>query len=272
MSTSAGWQPWRLGVFYAAYYSFAGVLGTYFPLYLEARGLAAAEIGVVMALGQAMRVVGPTAWGWLADHTSHRLAILRSTALAAFLAFLPILLPGGIGLVFSVMLAFQLCVTAQVPVSEAIAAMNLRGDPQAAERYGRLRAGGSLGFIVAVLITGALLDDAGVAPTPYVILGLLAVTLASTLLVRDASAGEAPHERVSVRSRLAEPRVRWFFLSVLLMIFAHSAMYTYFSIYLAGLGYSKTQIGVFWVLGVIIEVALFLLQGRLFRRFELLHL
>ena len=259
-------------MFYAAYYSAAGVLGTYFPLYLEARGLAAAEIGVVMALGQGMRVVGPTAWGWLADHTSHRVAILRSTAGAAFLAFFPILLPGGIGLVFSVMLAFQLFVTALVPVSEAIAAMNLRGDPHAAERYGRLRAGGSLGFIVVVLATGALLDRAGVAPTPYAILGLLAVTLASTLVVRDASPGEAPHERVSVRARLAEPRVRWFFLSVLMMIFAHSAMYTYFSIYLAGLGYSKTQIGVFWVLGVIIEVALFLTQGKLFRRFELLHL
>jgi PPP family 3-phenylpropionic acid transporter len=272
MSASAVWQPWRLGVFYAAYYSAAGVLGTYFPLYLEARGLAASEIGVVMALGQAMRVVGPTAWGWLADHTSHRVAILRSTALAAFLAFLPILLPGGIGLVFSVMLVFQLFVTGQVPVSEAIAAMNLRGDPQAAERYGRLRAAGSIGFIVVVLSTGSLLDRAGVAPTPYLILGLLAVTLASTLVVRDAFPGEAPHERISVRARLAELRVRWFFLSVLLMIFAHSAMYTYFSLYLAGLGYSKTQIGVFWVIGVIIEVALFLSQGKLFRRFELLHL
>src|SRR5262244_2527262 len=113
MSGSAAWQPWRLGVFYAAYYAAGGVLGTYFPLYLEERGLAAAEIGVVMALGQAMRVVGPTAWAWLADHTSHRVAILRSTAMAAFLAFVPILLPGGMGLVFSVMLAFQLFVTAQ---------------------------------------------------------------------------------------------------------------------------------------------------------------
>jgi len=272
MSAPAAWQPWRLGVFYAAFYSAAGILSTYFPLYLEARGLAAAEIGVVMALGQAMRVVGPTAWGWLADHTSHRVAILRATALAALLAFAPILLPGGIGLVFSVMLAFQLFVTAQGPVSEAIAAVNLRGDPHAAARYGRLRASGSFGFIVAVLATGALLDRAGVAPTPYVILGTLAMTLWSTFVVRDGSAGEPSHERVSVRARLAEPRVRWFFVSVLLMIFAHSALYTYFSIYLAALGYSKTQIGVFWVLGVLVEVALFMSQGGLFRRFELLLL
>jgi PPP family 3-phenylpropionic acid transporter len=71
---------------------------------------------------------------------------------------------------------------------------------------------------------------------------------------------------------LREPRVRWFFLSVLLMIFAHSALYTYLSIYLAQLGYSKTEIGVLWVLGVVIEIALFYSQGRLFKRFDLLRL
>src|SRR5882672_3343579 len=254
MQAPAAWQPWRLGAFFAAYYAAGGVLAPYFPLYLETRGLTAAEIGVVMALAQGLRVVGPTAWGWLADHTSHRVAILRLTALAACLGFLPILLPG------------------QVPLAEAIAAMHLRGDPHAAARYGRLRASGSIGFIAVVLSTGALLDQTGLAPMPYLALGLLAVTFASACLVRDAPTSEAAHERVSVRARLREPRVRWFLVSVLLMVFAHSALYTYLSIYLARLGYSKTEIGVLWVLGVVIEIGLFYSQGRLFKRFELLRL
>ena len=135
-----------------------------------------------------------------------------------------------------------------------------------------MRACGSIGFIVLVLSTGALLDQTGLAPMPYLALGLLAVTFASACLVRDAPVGEAAHEYVSVRARLREPRVRWFLLSVLLMIFAHSALYTYLSIYLARLGYSKTEIGVLWVLGVVIEIGLFYSQGRLFRRFELLRL
>lgn len=272
MPAPAAWQPWRLGAFFACYYAAAGVLAPYFPLYLEARGLSAGEIGILMALAQGLRVVGPTAWGWLADHTSHRVAILRVTALAASASFLPMILPGGFGFVFGVMLVFHLFLTGQVPVAEAIAAMHLRGDAQAAARYGRLRAFGSIGFIVLVLFTGALLDRTGLAPTPYLVLGLLAVTFASTCLVRDAPAGEAGHERISVRARMREPRVRWFFLSVLLMIFAHSALYTYLSIYLAQLGYSKTGIGVLWVLGVVIEIALFYTQGRLFMRFDLLRL
>jgi len=76
-------------------------------------------------------------------------------------------------------------------------------------------------------------------------------------------------EGVSVRQRLREPRVRWFLLSAGLMIFAHGALYAYLSIYLAQLGYSKTAIGVFWVLSVLLEIAFFATQGRWFRRFGL---
>src|SRR5262249_53277083 len=161
-----------------------GVLAPYFPLYLETRGLTAAEIGVVLALTQqGLRIVGPTAWGWLADHTSHRVAILRLTALATCLAFLPIFLPGGLPLGFGVMFVYHLFLAAQVPLAEAIAAMHLRGDANAPARYGRMRASGSIGFIVLVLSTGALLDRTGMAPTPYLVVGLLVVTFACTCFV-----------------------------------------------------------------------------------------
>ena len=272
MSVGAAWQSWRLGMFYAAYFGAGAALSPYFPLYLDERGLSAADIGSVVALGQGMRVVGPAGWAWLADRTTHRLAILRLTALAACASFLPIFVPGGFGLVFCVMLVFNLFYTGQMPLAEAIAAMRLRGDPDAAGRYGRLRASGSVAFIVFVLCTGALLDRIGLAPLPYLAASLLAVTFASTWLVCDTPVGETAHERISVRARLREPRVRWFFVSVFLMIFAHSALYTYLAIYLAQLGYSKTEIGVFWVLGVLLEVVLFYSQGRLFKRFDALRL
>jgi PPP family 3-phenylpropionic acid transporter len=263
----AAGPAWRLGPFLFCYYATAGVLAPYFPLYLEARGLSAAQIGVAMAVAQAMRVVGPTFWGWLADRTSQRERILRATAAAALVAFLPILLPGGFGLVLAVMLLFHFVLTGQVPTAEAMATAHLHGHPHAAAQYGRLRAWGSIGFIALVLGAGAVLDRTGVEVTPYLVLGLLALTLAAAMAARDAPVASSAQEPVSVRARLREPRVRWFFLSVLLMIFAHGAMYTYLSLYLAQLGYSKTAIGAFWILGVVIEIGLFFFQGRLFRRF-----
>ena len=51
------------------------------------------------------------------------------------------------------------------------------------------------------------------------------------------------------------------------MVFAHGALYAYLSLYLAQLGYSKTAIGAFWVVSVVLEIAFFLTQGKWFARF-----
>lgn len=260
-------HDWRLGLFFATYFATAGVFAPYFPLYLQSRGLSAAEIGIVLAMMQGMRVVGPNLWGWLADRSGRRTAILRWTALAACLSFAPVFLPGGFILVFAALLAVNFFITAQIPVAEAITATQLRNDPHAASRYGRLRAWGSLGFIVLVLGCGALFDAAGIGWQPMLGMALLGLSVWAAFLVRDPPEGKTSPVRVSVRARLAEPRVRWFFASAALMVFAHAALYTYFSLYLAQLGYSKSLIGVFWVIGVVVEIGFFYTQGRFFRRF-----
>jgi PPP family 3-phenylpropionic acid transporter len=262
------WQPWRIGLFFAAYFAGTGALAPYFPLYLEHRGLSAAQIGIVMAVAQGMRIFGPTAWGWLADHTTERVRILRFTSVAAAICFLPVLFPGGFGYLLLTMFSVHFFMTGQVPIAEAMAATRLRGDPQAAARYGRLRAWGSISFVVVVLATGVLLDWAGVGLQPWLVLAFLAGTALVAQLVRDAPHSPHGSAAVSVRALFAEPRVRWFFVSVLLMIFAHGALYTYFSLHLAALGYSKSAIGVFWVLGVIVEIGFFFVQGRVFARVD----
>ncbi len=267
-ASSPGWQPWRIGLFFAAYFAGVGALAPYLPLYLDHRGLSAAEIGVVMAVAQGMRIFGPTVWGWLADRTTERVRILQFTAVAAAVCFVPVLFPGGFGYLLLTMFAVNFFLTAQIPIVEAMTATRLRGDPHAARSYGRLRAWGSTSFVIAVLGTGVLLDGVGVAVHPWIVLAFFAATAGSARLVHDAP--HAPHvdAPVSVRGLFAQPRVRWFFLSVLLMIFAHGALYTYFSLHLAALGYSKSAIGVFWVLGVVVEIGFFLVQGRVFARFD----
>lgn len=257
---------WRLGAFFATYFATVGIFAPYFPLYLQSRGLSALDIGIVLAMMQGMRVVGPNLWGWLADRGG-RVAILRWSAVAACVSFAPILLPGGFALVFAVMFAVSFFITAQIPVAEAITAGHLRRDGQLATRYGRLRVWGSIGFIVSVLAAGALFDAIGMRWQPVLGLLLLAASIGAAFRVREEAAVESAQARVSVRGRLAEPRVRWFFASAALMIFAHGALYTYFSLYLAQLGYSKTAIGAFWVVGVIFEIAFFFVQGRFFARF-----
>jgi PPP family 3-phenylpropionic acid transporter len=262
-------QPpdWRLGALFAAYFGLAGLLAPYMPLYFQARGLDAFQIGLLVALGQVMRVIGPNLWGYLADHATRRTPILRSTAVALMMSFGLLYVPGGFAFVFGVMLLLNLFQTAQMPIAEALASARLRGHDDAATRYGRLRLWGSTGFVLVVMAAGPLFDRYGIETALGLGVVLCALLVAVSWQVEEQPMHEAAHDRVSVSRRLREPRVRWFLLSAALMVFAHGALYTYLSIYLAQLGYSKTAIGVFWVLSVVLEIVFFYTQGRWFARF-----
>jgi PPP family 3-phenylpropionic acid transporter len=257
----------RLGAFFFAYFALAGLLAPYLPLWFSHRGLTGAEIGVLVAIGQGMRVVGPNLWGWLADHGAQRIRILRATSVALALSFAGFLVPGGFGWLAAVMFALNFFMTAQMPVAEALVATRLRGDPQVARRYGRLRVWGSIGFVVVVLAAGPLFDLVGIAWAPALGLVLTALLVAAAFHVREALPSAGHVEHVSVRRRLREPRVRWFLASAALMVFAHGTYYSYFSLYLYQLGYSKAAIGVYWVAGVLLEIVFFYTQGRFFARF-----
>lgn len=47
------------------------------------------------------------------------------------------------------------------------------------------------------------------------------------------------------------------------MQLAHGPYYTFFSIHLETLGYSRSFIGLMWALGVVAEILLFLVMARL---------
>ena len=77
----------RLSVFYFTYFAALGVFVPYWTVYLKkVAGFSAAQIGELMAVFMASKVVAPFIWGWLADHTGQRLRIIR---LASALAVVP---------------------------------------------------------------------------------------------------------------------------------------------------------------------------------------
>ena len=62
---------------------------------------------------------------------------------------------------------------------------------------------------------------------------------------------------------LRQPVVAWFFAGVFLTVLAHTSLYAFYSLYLASLGYGKGAIGLFWAVGVVVEVIWFYAPGAL---------
>ncbi|MCL2525339.1 MAG: MFS transporter [Betaproteobacteria bacterium] len=257
---------WRLSGYYFFHFAFIGAFSPYFALYLQSLNFSAWDIGLLMSQMQLMRVFGPNLWGWLADRHGHRMTIIRLAgvvALAGFSAFFWLdRLPGM--LLAMALLAFFW--SAALPLVEVLTFDHLREERN---RYSRIRLWGSIGFIVTVLLVGALLDR--VAPSGLlwacwiILLGMLACSLALPETTATPAAGEAP----PIAAILRQPRVAALMAACFAMSAAHGAFYVFYSIHLAAHGYSKTAVGLLWSLGVLAEIGVFLVMARLARRFSL---
>ncbi|HVL77444.1 MAG TPA: MFS transporter, partial [Noviherbaspirillum sp.] len=170
---------------------------------------------------------------------------------------------------FFLMVALNLFTSAQGPLSEALMLSEMRGD---LTHYGRLRLWGSVGFILSVSLAGPLLDRHGVEAMPWIALSLLALVTAASLRMRESRPLHGARHAVSVASLLRRRDVQAFFVSTFLMLAAHAALYVYYSLYLAQIGYSNTVIGLMWSLGVVVEIVFFFYQTPLFRRFGVARL
>ena len=252
---------WRLSAFYFCYFAVLGALVPYWPVYLRDQGFTPQAIGVLTAIMMAARIIAPNVWGWLADHTSQRMRIVRSGAFLAALSFSALYLGKTVlwlALVITVWSFFWNALLAQF---EVVTFDYLGSQPHG---YTRVRLWGSVGFIVAVAAIGALFDVVSVRWLPlYLITSMTLVWLSSLRVDEAPQHTQRPAEQESVWAILTKPVVMCFFVVCFLMQISHGPYYTFFSLYMEQHGYSRAHIGQLWAMGVVAEVVLFWFMYRL---------
>ncbi|HVO06920.1 MAG TPA: MFS transporter [Burkholderiaceae bacterium] len=257
------------------YFAAMGAFQIYAPLWFRELGLSALAIGSIASLQSWTRVFAPYSWAWIADHSNDRARLMRLAGVLCVVFALALALAGRIGTA-----AVSACVAllfiangAVIPLMEASLAhhLNLAAGGGAGGRYGRARVWGSIGFMSAVLLFGALLNALGIRAWPWLVLllwGLLAVSLWHLPLSNDP-AGHHDKAPVGALAVLRRPEVAWFFAGVFLTVLAHVSLYAFFSLFAVSFGMSETTIGVLWSLGLLLEIAFFWTQGHWFERLSM---
>lgn len=259
----------RLSGFYLFYFAFLGALVPYWSLYLQSFGFGPEMIGLLMGMLHATRIIAPSLWGWLADHSGRRMWIVRLGSLAAWLTFALIFWADEALYIGLVTLAFSFFWNAILPQFEVVTLRYLGEDKHG---YSRIRVWGSVGFIASVTVTGYLMDLIQIRMLPWVLLALLVLIWINTLLVaQKRGAGEELQEAGAVPflPLLKRPQVIAFFTICFLVQFGHGPYYSFFSPMLEQLEYSRTLIGLLWSLGVLAEVVLFIYMREVLRRWSL---
>jgi PPP family 3-phenylpropionic acid transporter len=256
----------KLSRFYFIYYFFVGAFVPYWGLYLKSEQFSPADIGILMSLFQISRIFAPNFWGWLADHTGKRAQWIKLTAFLGLCGFTAVFWAHGFFWLFFVMAALSLFTSSTLPLAESLTLAHLATTNG---HYSRIRMWGSLGFIVAAVILGFLIDFAGINSLLWFLLFVQITLFALTYTLPDAKVKAHPHDHFSIWQVIKQPNVLALLIGCALMVTAHGVLYNFYSIYLSDHGYSKGMIGLLWSVGVICEIGIFMWMPKIMARFSL---
>lgn len=260
---------WHLSGFYFFYFATLGVFLPFWGLYLEASGFDAIAIGELSAMLVATKIIAPNVWGQIADHFGKSMVIIRWGALLAVCIFSGFLCQSGYFWFALLTIGFSFFWNATLPQFEAVTLLHLQEDTY---RYSQIRVWGSIGFIIAVLVIGKIIDVYGISFLPNVILFLLISIWLLALLTPEITVKTDASNSINIWKILRKSEVLTFFVVCVLLHAAHGAYYVFFSIYLDEYGYSKTLICLLWALGVGAEVILFIYMRGLLCHLKIRHL
>jgi MFS transporter, PPP family, 3-phenylpropionic acid transporter len=262
---------WRLSGFYLCYFALLGATAPFLGLYFESLGFSAARIGELIAIPMLMRCLAPNLWGWLGDRSGRRLLIVRVGAFCTLASLSLIFISQTYAWLALVMALHAFFWHAILPQFEVITLAHLR---EQTARYTQIRLWGSIGFILSVVGLGALFQRYGMALYPWTLWAIIASIALSSCWVPDAQPQVLLRDTPvsGFAAQLRQPGVLGFYLCVALMQLSHGPYYTFISIHLEHLGYTRGLIGGLWALGVLAEVLLFIYIPRLLQRVSLRQL
>ena len=246
--------------FYMTFFMAMGVHLPFWPLWLGDWGLTPAEIGIFTALGMGVRVVAGFVVPALADRLGRRRHTVVVCAVASILLFLAHLRIGDEAVLLAATLAVGFALAGIGPIAEAlgVAAARFYGFD-----YARARGLGSLGFLGANVLVGALIARNGSGIALWWIVFCLVGTAALAVghpggrKVQD----QVPPDMREIGRLMLNPVFAIFMAAVAFTQASHAVYYAFGSIHWRALGIGEARIGALWAASVATEIILMVAVG-----------
>ncbi|MCK8785261.1 MFS transporter [Roseomonas sp. NAR14] len=254
--------PTRFALLYAALFGAVGVAQPFLPAYLAALGVTAQGIAALLAAASAVRLLAGPLAGRVADATGDPRGVLLASAAIATLTATAYGLAAGFWALLAVAVLHGIVSAPLIPMSDML---TLRVARREGFDYGRVRAAGSVAFILCTVAAGWAVQLAGIGIVVWLIAGGMAlVALCALLLPRERV--EARSGRAGFAAVLRLPGFRRLLLLSALIQGSHALYYGFGALHWQSLGLSPALIGLLWGEGVVLEVILFVFGAPLVAR------
>ncbi|MEE6133269.1 MFS transporter [Priestia sp. GS2] len=256
-------QRWMSFQFFGFFLTF-GIFVPYWSSWLiTSKGFTPDEAGFIIALGLITRSITtlyifPLACKYLTLSQINRIVPLVSVLLVITLIFVD-----NIVWVALVTILLSLIYPMPLAMHEAMASTLIR---ESGLQYGKSRSYGSIGYIIALILTGIIISLTG----ETIIIYLMIVGCMVFLFLTSFSTPEPLKVKVSSTkiSSLSLFKSKSFLLVLTICIIiqsAHAAYYSYGVLFLKNMGVTANYTGAILVLAVLSEIAFFYIADNLFK-------
>jgi PPP family 3-phenylpropionic acid transporter len=257
----------RLSSSYFWYFAILGLIIPFLPVFLDAKSFSSIEIGEILAIITATKIIGPTFWAFAADKSGKQLAIIRSGALLALLSFSLLFWLNGYWPVVFCLAIFSLFWTAVLPQLEVLTLNSIR---RSAKIYARIRLWGSIGFIFLAVIAGDLIERYSADAFTYLgVIVLAGLFLSSMKLTPVKKTKNSVQQIEKISDKIFSRSFIFFFLAGLMLQMSFGPYYGFFALYLRELAYPGFAVGIFITISVLAEILIFIYASIFFRYFRL---
>jgi PPP family 3-phenylpropionic acid transporter len=260
-ASKIGFTP-RVSALYGAFFIVAGISQPFLPVWLKAKGLDPATIGLVLAAPMLLRVLTiPLATRTADRRDALRLAIIVAACFAAV----------GYGLMgvaegtLAILLAYSFASIGFTPLMPLCETYAYKGLTARGKAYGSVRLWGSATFILGNLVAGVAANIIA----PRHIIWMIAIASCGTALVSfvlmPVSVVVLP-VAAPTRARpalLRDPAFIAVVAAASLIQGSHAMFYGFTAAQWQSAGLDGTVIAALWALGVAAEIVLFALSARL---------
>ncbi len=256
-----GFAP-RLAALYAAIFTLTGIQFPFFPLWLKAKELDAAAIGLVLAAPMVVRVLAIPFAARVADRRDALRGVIIVASCLSVAGYVLLGLAEGATAILITYVVVSLAFTPVLPLAESYA---LRGLSLHGRAYGPVRLWGSAAFILGTFAAGFATDTIPARHLIWLIVAASLITaLAAFSLAPLSTPAPAPSSPPRERKHLLRDPA---FIAVLaaasLIQASHAVYYGFSALQWSAAGLDGTSIAALWALGVIAEIVLFAVSARL---------
>ncbi|WP_219838566.1 MFS transporter [Paenibacillus sp. R14(2021)] len=246
-----------LRAFNFLFFALLAIFISFLPVYLDAQGISASRIGIIIGTGGFVSIFSSPFWGIVSDRAKTIRGVLLVLIACATVVGYFLYTSGSFLLlvVFTMLLFFFL-----LPMDPLTESLNFQSSEMMSISYGSIRTFGALGYAVMALTVGYVMLYFGKESLGLLFALFGVISFIVCLLLRDAPSTGKPVSMKSLGQFLAHRETLMFLILIFIAAIPARMNDTYLGVHLHALGGGSELVGQAWFLAAGSEILVFALS------------